>query len=125
MPRCRETSLTISTSSLRGQSSSSKRYTLLYATGTPPPSTDILPFTCPLSCPPSPLVTDVIVDCRWPTDVREWDGVSKTKVKPHTVTELTRGSYFGELSIIKNKNRTASAKAKTRSLSPLFISSLN
>mmetsp|Transcript_12665 Transcript_12665/g.13085 ORF Transcript_12665/g.13085 Transcript_12665/m.13085 type:complete len:764 (-) Transcript_12665:27-2318(-) len=56
----------------------------------------------------------IVVRNRWPTDIREWDGVSKTKVKPYIAAELTRGAYFGELSIIKNKNRTASAKAKTR-----------
>mmetsp|Transcript_26500 Transcript_26500/g.39362 ORF Transcript_26500/g.39362 Transcript_26500/m.39362 type:complete len:777 (-) Transcript_26500:222-2552(-) len=56
----------------------------------------------------------IVVRNRWPVGNHEWAGVAKKKIKPYIVNELGRGSYFGELSIVKNKNRTASARAKTR-----------
>jgi CRP-like cAMP-binding protein len=56
----------------------------------------------------------IIVRNRWPTSNNEWDGVAKKRIKPHPVDELARGSFFGELSIIKNKRRTATAIATTR-----------
>jgi signal-transduction protein with cAMP-binding, CBS, and nucleotidyltransferase domain len=56
----------------------------------------------------------IVVRNRWPVGISDWDGVAKKKIKPVIVNQLTRGAYFGELSIIKNKNRTATARAKTR-----------
>ena len=56
----------------------------------------------------------IIVRNRWPTGTNEWDGVARKRIKPHLVGELQRGNFFGELSIIKNKRRTATAKAVTR-----------
>mmetsp|Transcript_15434 Transcript_15434/g.29053 ORF Transcript_15434/g.29053 Transcript_15434/m.29053 type:complete len:848 (-) Transcript_15434:296-2839(-) len=56
----------------------------------------------------------IIVRNRWPTGNNEWDGVAKKRIQPHPVDELERGNFFGELSIIKNKRRTATAQAVTR-----------
>ena len=56
----------------------------------------------------------IIVRNRWPVGTNEWDGIAKKRIKPYLVNELQRGNFFGELSIIKNKRRTATAKAMTR-----------
>ena len=58
----------------------------------------------------------IVIRNRWPTGSSEWDGVAKKRIKMHPVCELGKGSFFGELSIIQNKRRTATAKAVTRSV---------
>lgn len=56
----------------------------------------------------------IIVRNRWPVGKNEWGGVAKKRLQLYPVGMLQRGNFFGELSIIKNKTRTATAKAVTR-----------
>jgi CRP-like cAMP-binding protein len=51
---------------------------------------------------------------RWPKSKSEWDVATKKSIKNHVVCDLSKGDYFGEYAILSNKNRSATARARTK-----------
>lgn len=62
------------------------------------------------------IIKEVHIVCknRWPTDLNEWKHSAKQTIKPIRVSILRRADYFGELSIVRNTVRAASAFAITK-----------
>jgi len=57
------------------------------------------------------IIKEVHIVCknRWPVAMNSWDGTARRIVKPVVMQTLGKGAYFGELSIMKDTKRTASA----------------
>jgi CRP-like cAMP-binding protein len=51
---------------------------------------------------------------KWPVSLTEWRESAKSTVTSMTMTEMSKGEYFGELAILKHTKRAASAVARTR-----------
>ena len=62
------------------------------------------------------IVKEVIIVCknRWPTAMQDWEYSSKRTVKPIRVSVQRRGGYFGELAIVRNSLRAATAICQTK-----------
>jgi len=57
----------------------------------------------------------VICKNRWPTGMNSWSGIARKKNQPFTIQVLSnKCDYFGELSIIRNTKRSATAMASTK-----------
>lgn len=59
------------------------------------------------------IIKEVHIVCmnRWPTDLNAWKHSAKQTIKPIRVSILRRAEYFGELSVVRNSVRAASAFA--------------
>jgi len=62
------------------------------------------------------IIKEVHIVCknRWPVAMNAWDGTARRIIRPIVMQTLGKGAYFGELSIMKNSKRTASAFTTSR-----------
>lgn len=59
----------------------------------------------------------IICKNRWPTGNNKWSGCARKTMKPFLIQKLNQKSqYFGEHSIIKNTNRSATVQCKSKSV---------
>lgn len=62
------------------------------------------------------IIKEVHIECknRWPTAMNEWNRSIKHRIKPIRVSVLRRGGYFGELAIVRNTVRAATAICQSK-----------
>ena len=53
---------------------------------------------------------------QWPTAVNDWGSKERSIMKPVIIRRLKKGDFFGEVAIIQNCNRTATAVATDKTL---------